>query len=66
MHYINHIYKPLMKLKNQEILEYEVRNDYSQVLATNDSTFTMMNKWILNISKDVEHENQRIKQIIIN
>jgi hypothetical protein len=29
MHYINHIYKPLMKLKNQDILEYEVRNDYS-------------------------------------
>jgi len=66
MHYINHIYKPLMKLKNEEILEYEVRNDYSQVLATNDSTFTMMNKCILNISKDVEYENQRIKQIIIN
>ena len=61
MHYINHIYKPLMKLKNEEILEYEVRNDYSQVLATNDSTFTMMNKYILNISKDVEYENQRIK-----
>jgi hypothetical protein len=54
MHYFDHIYKPLMRLKNEEILEYEIRNDYSQVLATNDSTFTMMNKCILKISKDVE------------
>lgn len=43
-----------MRLKNEEILEYEIRNDYSQVLATNDSTFTMMNHCILKISKDVE------------
>jgi len=43
MHYFDHIYKPLMRLKNEEILEYEIRNDYSQVLATNDSKFTMMN-----------------------
>jgi len=27
-HYFDHIYKPLMTLKNNEIKEYEMRNDY--------------------------------------
>lgn len=58
-HYKQHIYTPLMYQKNKDIMNYEKRKDFQQILAMNDPDSKEINKCLSNIiHEELDNQNQ--------